>query len=224
MRLLIVEDDVRLGDVLRRGLAEQGHVVDVARDGEEGDAWARADAYDAIVLDLNLPKRDGLAVLRKLRSDRVVTPVLILTSRDTAEDVVEGLDAGADDFLRKPFVFSELEARLRAIVRRETRADTEATLIAGDLVFDLRSRKARRGARDLLLTGRESVFVEFFMRHRHELIRREALEDAVFHRESEVVSNVIDVYVSRIRAKLVAGGEAQVLHTVRRYGYRFEPT
>jgi DNA-binding response OmpR family regulator len=223
VRLLIVEDDFRLSDVLRRGLSEQGDVVDIAGDGDEGEAWARAGAYDAIVLDLNLPGRDGLTVLRALRAGGNATPVLILTSRDTAEDVVEGLDAGADDYLRKPFVFSELGARLRAIVRREGHPAREAALAAGDFFLDLRSRKARRGERDLLLTVRESVFFEFFMRHRDELIRREALEDAVFHRESEVVSNVIDVYVSRIRAKLVAGGEPQVLQTVRRYGFRFEP-
>jgi DNA-binding response OmpR family regulator len=136
---------------------------------------------------------------------------------------VAGLDAGADDYLRKPFAFSELQARLRAITRRGGRTTTESTLTAGDLVFDLRSRKARRGRRDLNLTLRETVFFEFFMRHRGELVRRETLEDAVFHRESEVVSNVIDVYVSRLRAKLVVGREPQVLHTVRGYGFRFEP-
>jgi DNA-binding response OmpR family regulator len=222
MRLLVIEDDFRLGDVLRRGLGEQGHVVDVASDGSDGEAWARDGAYEGIVLDLNLPKRDGLSVLRALRSAGISTPVLILTSRDTAEDVVDGLDAGADDYLRKPFVFSELYARLRAITRRDGRSTQEAVLSAGDIFFDLRSRRARRGDRDLNLTLRESVFLEFFLRHRGELIRREALEDAVFHRESEVVSNVIDVYVSRIRAKLVAGGEPQVLQTVRGHGFRFE--
>lgn len=223
MRLLIVEDDHRLSDVLRRGLAENGHVVDIASDGAEGEAWARETEYEGVVLDLNLPKRDGLTVLRRLRAAGIATPVLILTSRDTAQDVVEGLDAGADDYLRKPFVFAELQARLRAIARRDARSPQDTVLTAGEFDFDLRSRRARRGSRDLGLTQRESIFFEYFMRHPHELVRRAAIEDAVFHRESEVVSNVIDVYVSRIRAKLAAGGEAQVLNTVRGYGFRFEP-
>jgi DNA-binding response OmpR family regulator len=223
VRLLIVEDDLRLSDVLRRGLSDHGHVVDVALDGDEGAQWGRGAAYDAIVLDLNLPRRDGLTVLRGLRAESITTPVLILTSRDTSDDVVEGLDAGADDYLRKPFVFSELQARLRALVRRDTRTHVESELIAGDLRFDLRSRRASRGGRDLRLTLRESIFFEFFMRHQGELIRRKSLEDAVLSRESEVVSNVIDVYVGRLRAKLVTSGEAQVLRTVRGHGFLFEP-
>jgi DNA-binding response OmpR family regulator len=223
VRLLIVEDDLRLSDVLRRGLSDHGHVVDVALDGDEGAQWGREDAYDAIVLDLNLPRRDGLTVLRGLRAESITTPVLILTSRDTSEDVVEGLDAGADDYLRKPFVFTELQARLRALVRRDTRTHTESELVAGDLRFDLRSRRASRGERDLRLTLRESIFFEFFMRHQGELVRRATLEDAVLSRQSEVVSNVIDVYIGRLRAKLVTSGEVQVLRTVRGYGFRFEP-
>lgn len=223
MRLLIVEDDVRLGDVLRRGLCEEGHVVDVARDGEEGAVWSREDRYDAILLDLNLPKRDGLTILRDLRAGGVATPVMIMTSRDTAEDVVEGLEACADDYLRKPFVFSELHARLRAIARRTKRLQLAADLIVADLLFDLHTRRGMRGGRDLGLTMREGTFFEFFMRHCDELIHRKALEDAVLDRKSEIASNVIDVYVSRIRSKLVANGESQILHTVRGYGFRFEP-
>ena len=128
MRLLVVEDDVRLCDVLRRGLSEQGHVVDVAHDGEQGEAWAQGAPYDAVVLDVNLPKRDGLNVVRSLREQGVRTPVLMLTSRDTPQDAIAGLDAGADDYLRKPFVFGELEARLRTIVRRATPRTLNAQL------------------------------------------------------------------------------------------------
>ena len=221
MHLLIVEDDVRLSDVLRRGLGEAGHVVDVAHDGEEGETWAAGRPYDALILDVNLPKRDGLSVVRSLRARRVRTPVLLLTSRDTAQDVIEGLDAGADDYLRKPFVFGELEARLRSIIRRDTAESLDAELRCGDLIFDLRSRRARRRDRAIDLTARESAFLEYFMRNMDRLLTRRMIEDALFERESETTSNVVDVYVSRLRSKLTAGGEPQFLHTVRGAGYRF---
>lgn len=223
MRLLVVEDDLRLCDVLRRGLSEQGHVVDVARDGEEGESWARNASYDAVILDVNLPKRDGLNVVRSLRAHGVLTPVLMLTSRDTPEDVIAGLDAGADDYLRKPFVFGELEARLRTIVRRALSGKTlDAQLRVADLVFDLKSRRVRRREREIDLTAREAAFLEYFMRNPGRLVTRAMIEDALFERESETTSNVVEVYVSRLRAKLTAGREPQLLHTVRGAGYRFD--
>lgn len=221
MRLLVVEDDVRLCDVLRRGLTEQGHVVDVAHDGEEGENWAKGTPYDAVVLDVNLPKRDGLSVVRSLRGGGVRTPVLMLTSRDTTDDVIAGLDAGADDYLRKPFVFGELEARLRTIARRASTDAVDALLRVGDLCFDLRSRRAMRGNAEIDLTAREAAFLEYFMRNAGRLITRRMIEDALFERESETTSNVVEVYVSRLRAKLTAGGAQQLLHTVRGAGYRF---
>jgi DNA-binding response OmpR family regulator len=221
MRLLVVEDDLRLCDVLRRGLSEQGHVVDVVNDGEQGELWASAGTYDAVVLDVNLPKRDGLSVVRGLRTAEVRTPVLMLTSRDTPQDVIEGLDAGADDYLRKPFIFGELEARLRTIVRRTSTESLDAQLRVGDLTFDLGSRRVHRGDRELDLTAREAAFLEYFMRNAGRLITRAMLEDALFERESETTSNVVEVYVSRLRAKLTARREPQLLHTVRGAGYRF---
>lgn len=221
MRLLVVEDDVRLCDVLRRGLGEQGHVVDVAHDGEEGQTWAQGAPYDAVILDVNLPKVDGLSVVRTLRKRDVRTPVLMLTSRDTPDDVIAGLDAGADDYLRKPFVFGELEARLRTIVRRRSSEPLEAELRVRDLVFDLRSRLAKRGERKIDLTAREAAFLEYFMRNAGRLITRSMMEDALFERESETTSNVVEVYVSRLRSKITVGREAQLLHTIRGAGYRF---
>ncbi|HKU67486.1 MAG TPA: response regulator transcription factor [Candidatus Baltobacteraceae bacterium] len=221
MRLLIVEDDERLCDVLRRGLSEQSHVVDVARDGEEGETWAKHAPYDAIVLDVNLPKRDGLLVVRGLREGGVRTPVLILTSRDTPQDVIAGLDAGADDYLRKPFVFGELEARLRTIVRRASADTLDAQLRVADLVFDLHSRKVTRSGRPIELTAREGAFLEYFMRNAGRLVTRAMIEDALFERESETTSNVVEVYVSRLRSKLSAARAPQLLHTVRGAGYRF---
>lgn len=221
MRLLVVEDDARLCDVLRRGLSEQGHVVDVANDGESGETWAHGAAYDAVILDVNLPKRDGLSVVRSLRGRGVRTPVLVLTSRDTPADVIAGLDAGADDYLRKPFVFGELEARLRTIVRRGAPQTLDAQLRVADLVFDLQSRRVRRGAREIELTAREAGFLEYFMRNAGRVVTRSMIEDALFERESETTSNVVEVYVSRLRAKLTASREPQLLHTVRGAGYRF---
>jgi two-component system OmpR family response regulator len=222
MRLLVVEDDARLCDVLRRGLSEQGHVVDVAQDGEEGEYWALGGPYDAIILDVSLPKRDGLTVVRSLRGRGTQTPVLMLTSRDTPQDVIAGLDAGADDYLRKPFVFGELEARLRTIVRRASPAPAlDAQLRVHDLVLDLQSRRARRAGREVDLSPREVAFLEYFMRNAGLLVTRRMIEDALFERESETTSNVVEVYVSRLRAKLTAAHEPQLLHTVRGAGYRF---
>lgn len=221
MRLLVVEDDPRLSDVLRRGLTEQGHIVDVAADGENGQQWATGGSYDAVVLDVNLPKRDGLTVVRGLRASGVRTPVLILTSRDTTDDAIEGLDAGADDYLRKPFVFGELEARLRSIVRRVSPQTLNARLDIGDVSFDLGSRLVRRAGRPIDFTARETAFLEYFMRNAGRLVTRRMIEDALFERESDTTSNVVDVYVSRLRAKLTSHGEPQILHTVRGAGYRF---
>jgi two-component system OmpR family response regulator len=221
MRLLVVEDDLRLCSVIARGLSESGHVVDTVHDGGAAFDWAAQAKYDAIVLDVNLPVRNGIEVVRALRASSIVTPVLLLTSRDTTEDVIEGLDAGADDYLRKPFVFGELEARLRSVVRRSTAESLDSELRCGDLVFDLRSRTVRRGERTIDLTARESAFLEFFMRNAGALVSRSAIEDALFHRESDSGSNVVDVYVSRLRAKLTSAGENELLHTVRGGGYRF---
>jgi DNA-binding response OmpR family regulator len=146
---------------------------------------------------------------------------LILTSRDTTEDAIEGLDAGADDYLRKPFVFGELEARLRSITRRASAQTLDKTLEVGNVRFDLGSRLVMRGGRNIDLTARETAFLEYFMRNSGRLITRRMIEDALFDRESETTSNVVDVYVSRLRAKLTARGEPQILHTVRGAGYRF---
>ncbi|HEY9179345.1 MAG TPA: response regulator transcription factor, partial [Candidatus Baltobacteraceae bacterium] len=151
----------------------------------------------------------------------VRTPVLMLTSRDTPQDVIAGLDAGADDYLRKPFVFGELEARLRTIVRRSSAKTLDAQLRVADLVFDLGSRRARRNDRDIDLTAREAAFLEYFMRNAGRVISRSMIEDALFERESETTSNVVEVYVSRLRSKLTRARERQLLHTVRGAGYRF---
>jgi two-component system OmpR family response regulator len=220
VRLLIVEDDLRLCNVLQRGLREQGHVVDQAHDGEEGEHFAGSGSYDALIVDINMPVRDGLSLVSSLRQTGSETPVLILTSRDTAADVIEGLDAGADDYLRKPFVFAELEARLRALTRRKVARIATTRLQVADLIFEYSTRETRRGNRSVALTAREIGFLEYFMRNANRVVTRRMLEDAMFDRESKVVSNVIDVYVSRLRSKIATNGERQLLHTVRGIGYR----
>ncbi len=206
---------------MRRGLQDQGHVVDVAGDGDAGLALACEPEYDAIVLDLNLPGRDGLEVLRALRSSRVATPIVVATSRDETEDVVAGLDAGADDYIRKPFAMRELEARLRSVARREA-PPAPALLTIGNLSFDLSTRRVTRGDREIDLTARELAFLEYFMRNAGRVLTRPMIETALWNRTSETTSNVVDVYVRRLRVKIDAAGEPPLLQTVRGIGYRME--
>lgn len=220
MRLLIVEDDLQLCSVLTRGLEEQGHVIDLANDGEEGEQCAADGTYDAAIVDLKLPRRDGLTLVRSLRSCGSDLPVLVLTSRDTAADIVAGLDAGADDYLRKPFVFAELEARLRSITRRRASHPSGQELRVHDLVFDIAARRVRRRNREINLTNRELAFLEYLMRNANRVVTRRMLEEAMFDHASDVTSNVVDVYISRIRSKIGAGAEQRLLHTVRGVGYR----
>ncbi len=221
MRLLIVEDDDPLRGLLQRGLAEDGHVVDALANGGECAAYLAAARYDALILDLNLPGESGLAILRRLRTGGFKTPVLVLTARDGTDDVIEGLDAGADDYLRKPFAFAELEARLRSVVRRSP-TWSDNTLRVGDLTFDCVTRCGRRGDRDLDLTGKEGAFLEVMLRNEGRTVTRRMLEDALWDRERDPGSNVLDVYARRLRVKLCASNEPQVLQTVRGLGYRLE--
>ncbi|MGB6520154.1 MAG: response regulator transcription factor [Candidatus Cybelea sp.] len=221
MRILIIEDDTPLRALLRRGLSEDGHVVDALPDGRDCTSYLREAPYDALILDLNLPFEDGLSVLRRLRGGGYRVPVLILTARDGGRDVVAGLDAGADDYLRKPFAFDELEARLRSLARRPANW-IESVLTFGDVVFDAETRQAHRGERDLALTAKEALFLEVMMRNQARTVTRRMLEERLWDRESERGSNVLDVYARRLRKKLTEQGEPQVLHTLRGLGYRLE--
>jgi two-component system OmpR family response regulator len=207
--------------VLLRALEEGGHVVDTAADGPTGESMGADDSYDAIVLDVMLPGRDGIAVVGALRELGVRTPVLMLTARITEGDTVAGLDAGADDYLRKPFGISELQARLRSLSRREPRERPPA-MSCGGVTYDPVSRRATRSGRVLDLTYRETIFLEYFLRNAGRALSREMIAAALWPSSSEIGSNVIDVYVRRLRAKLSASGEAPVLHTVRGIGYRLD--
>lgn len=219
MRVLIVEDDASLRRLIARGLQEDGHIADALPDGRDCVEFLRATAYDVAVLDLNLPYRDGLLVLRDVRERGIRTPILLLTARVDAHDVVNGLDAGADDYLRKPFALDELHARLRSLTRRPS-TWTDDLLRCGDLVFDRRTREARRGERLIDLTSKEIALLETLMRNAGRTVTREALIDAVWDRTADLGSNVLDVYARRLRVKLSAVGEPPLIHTVRGVGFK----
>lgn len=217
--MLIVEDDEPLRALLRRGLSEGGYVVDAITDGRDCAEYLDGAQYDVLVLDLNLPGEDGISLLRRLRDQSHRVPVLILTARDGAADVVAGLDAGADDYLRKPFSFDELEARLRSLARRPPSL-VDPVLHFGDIVYHAETRQARRGERELHLTAKEGLFLEVLMRNAGHTVTRRMLEDRLWDAESDRSSNVLDVYARRLRKKLTERGEPQVLQTLRGLGYR----
>lgn len=223
MKILIVEDNAALAEVIRRGLAESGHVVDVEHDGLAAEPAACSGSYDAILLDVMLPGKDGLSLARSLRSAGVRTPILMVTARDTVEDTIGGLDAGADDYLRKPFAFGELEARLRSITRRDPPA-TANILRVDSLTLDLSTRLVKRAETPVNLSARETAFLEYFMRNAGLLLTRQMLENALWESGRETTSNVIEVYVRRLRTKLSPDGESELIHTVRGSGYRFGAT
>ncbi|HLZ72800.1 MAG TPA: response regulator transcription factor [Dehalococcoidia bacterium] len=219
MRVLVVEDDRRLVRALRRVLEEERYVVDEAFDGVDGEELARAGEYDAIVLDWMLPGRDGVSICRNLRRARVATPILMLTARDTVERRVEGLDAGADDYLVKPFASIELLARLRSISRRRTDELPEARLSAADLEMDLLRHQVTRGGKPIELTAREFALLEYFLRHPGQALTRTQILAAVWRYDTEVISNVVDIYVHYLRDKIDQGFAKKLLHTIRGVGY-----
>jgi two-component system, OmpR family, response regulator MprA len=216
-RVLVVEDDEDIADVLRRSLRQEGHEVRAAFDGEEALAVAAEFMPDLVVLDLGLPKLDGVEVCRRLRASSDV-PILILTARTDTGDRVEGLDAGADDYLVKPFERAELLARLRALMRRRPPRGT-ASLKVGDLVLNPGTREVLRGERTLDLTNREFELLEFLMRNERLVISRERLLEEVWGYDPTSMTNTIDVFISNLRRKLEEGGEDRILHTKRGAGY-----
>ncbi len=219
MRVLVVEDEPRLGQLLVRGLGEEGHPTDLAATGEAALWMATAAPYDVIVLDVMLPGMNGFATCRELRTRGVWTPVLMLTARDAIEDRIEGLDTGADDYLIKPFAFSELLARLRALARRAP-AERPPELRVGDLRLDPALHRAWRGESELELTAKEFVLLEAFMRRPGQALSRVQLLDAAWDIAFESQSNVIDVYVRYLRRKIDRPFGRHSLETVRGVGYR----
>ena len=221
MRVLVVEDDASIRSVLVRGLTEEGFAVDQAADGEDGLCKAPDPAYDLIVLDLILPKRDGLSLLRQLRSQGITTPVLILTARDAVSERIRGLDGGADDYLIKPFAFEELLARMRALLRRSRRV-FDPVLRAGPLVLDRSTRRVSWNDANVELSNREFSILEYLMQHRGEVLSRTRIYEHVWNEQMEFVSNVIDVHIKEIRRKLGRVGGRDIIGTVRGAGYRLE--
>ena len=218
MRILLVEDDRKVASFIRKGLMEEGHAVDVAPDGETGLAMGLDRPHDVIVLDVMLPGKSGVQVVRELRQAKVATPVLLLTARDAVEDKVQGLDAGADDYLTKPFAFAELLARVRALLRRG--ATTQVPLIqVADLTLDPARRTVKRGGEPIPLTNREFALLEYFMRNPGRVLTRTMITEHVWDYSFDSATNVIDVYVNYLRRKIDAGRERKLIHTVRGVGY-----
>jgi two-component system, OmpR family, copper resistance phosphate regulon response regulator CusR len=217
-RLLVIEDQKKLLQSLHRGLEEEGYEVVAAATGEQGYYAATTGAVDAVVLDLMLPGRDGLQVLRDLRANGFGRPVLILTARDTVEDRVHGLDGGADDYLVKPFAFAELLARIRALLRRGA-SGRDLFLRADDLEMDLLARRVVRGGVELDLTRREFELLEYLLRHKNATVTREMIAREVWKDAGGMLTNTIDVYVTLLRKKVERPGGKQLIHTVRGVGY-----
>jgi len=219
MRVLVVEDEPGIAQFIRQGLREAGYAVDVAHDGQEGLDYAYVAEYDVFVLDILLPKLDGLDVLRALRTRGVKTPVLLLTAKDTVEDRVRGLDSGADDYLVKPFAFPELVARLRALLRRPP-LQMDPVLHLGDLEMDTARREVRRSGRLIELSPREFTLLEYLLRHPRQVLTRTQLAEHVWNFDFFNDSNVVDVYIGYLRRKIDRGYDRPLLQTVRGVGYR----
>jgi heavy metal response regulator len=218
MRILIIEDEKKVAGFIKKGLEEETYAVDVAYDGEEGFHLAAMNQYDMIILDLMLPKMDGLEVLTRLRDKKVSTPILLLTAKDAVEDKVTGLNKGADDYLTKPFAFSELLARLRSLLRRG-QAETQTDLKVGDLILDMVSHKVSRDGEEIELTGKEYSLLEYFMRNEGKVLTRTMIAEHVWDYNFDTFTNVIDVYVNHLRKKIDKKYPAKLLHTLRGVGY-----
>ena len=214
----MVEDEQKMAAFIKRGLEEEGMAVDVAADGEDGFFQAAVGNYDLIILDISLPRLDGLEVCRRLRGERVAAPILLLTARDSVEMKVSGLDSGADDYLTKPFAFAELLARLRALSRRN-RAEVNMQLQVGDLKLDPLTRRVTRGGRSIQLTSKEFALLECFMRHPDQVLSRTILAEKVWDEAFDAFTNVIDVYVNYLRNKIDRDFSPKLIHTVRGAGY-----
>jgi DNA-binding response OmpR family regulator len=218
MRILIVEDDQKLARQLQKGLAEQGYTATLAFEGHEGLHTARSEPFDVFVLDVMLPGIDGFSLVRRLRASGSVTPILLLTARDTAEDIVMGLDAGADDYLTKPFSFKVLVARLRALSRRK-QVEPRTHLHIADLVLDSPRHEVKRAGVPIPLTPREFELLELLLRNSGRVLTRSRLIEAVWGSERDVESNTLDVFISQLRTKLEAAGMSKLIHTIRGIGY-----
>ena len=218
MRILIVEDEKKVAGFIKKGLEEETYAIDVAYDGEEGLHLGAEGQYDLIILDIMLPKVDGLEVLSQLRTQGSDVPILLLTAKDAVDDRVTGLNKGADDYLTKPFAFSELLARVRVLLRRG-KAEVKTILQISDLTLDLVSHKVNRGEDEIELTGKEYSLLEYFMRNQEKVLTRTMIAEHVWDYNFDTFTNVIDVYINHLRKKIDKGRQRKLLHTLRGVGY-----
>ena len=219
MRVLIVEDDPKIASFVAKGLKQSGFAVDKAGNGQEGLELARAAPYDAAIIDIMLPRLDGLSLIERLRAEGIRTPVLILSARHAVDDKVRGFQTGGDDYLTKPFSFEELLARVQALIRRATMSAPASTLEAGDLSMDLARREVQRGGKRLELQPREYSLLEYLLRNAGMVVSKTMILEHVWDYHFDPQTNVVDVLVHRLRAKIDEGFEPKLLHTVRGVGY-----
>ncbi len=218
MKILVVEDEKKVARFLKAGLEGEGHAVETARDGESAEQIGLSNDFDVIILDLMLPKKNGIEVLRTLRTNGRTTPVLILTAKSALEEKVEGLDAGADDYLIKPFAFEELIARIRSLGRRVS-ADKSTVLKVADLELDTITRKAKRSGKEIELTNREYALLEYFVRNINRVLTRTIISEHIWEYDFDTGTNIVEVYISHLRNKIDSGFERKLIHTVRGSGY-----
>jgi heavy metal response regulator len=218
MRILVVEDEKKVAGFIRQGLEEEHYSVDVAYDGEAGLQMAETERYDLLVLDVMLPKRSGLDLMKEFRARGGTVPVLILTAKGAIDDKVAGLDSGADDYLTKPFAFAELLARVRSLLRRSSK-DKSTVLSIADLELDTVTHKARRAGRIIELTAKEYALLEYFLRNKERVLSRTIIAEHIWDYNFDTGTNIIDVYVNHLRNKIEGQGETKLIHTVRGVGY-----
>jgi heavy metal response regulator len=218
MRILLVEDEKKVASFIKKGLEEEYYTVDVAFDGKEGSKLALSEEYDLIILDLMLPYKDGMTILKEIRDAKLAVPVLILTAKGSVHDKVTGLDSGADDYLAKPFSFDELLARVRALLRRYS-SEKSILLKADDLKMDLQSRKVFRGNKEIQLTSKEFSILEYLLRNKNRIVTRTKLIEHIYEYNFDPETNLIDVYINKLRNKIDKGFDKQLIHTIRGAGY-----
>ncbi|HYM15379.1 MAG TPA: response regulator transcription factor [Dehalococcoidia bacterium] len=223
MKILLAEDDLRLARAVRRVFEEESHSVDIVGDGKHAFDMASNGAFDVMVLDVMLPEMDGFEVCKRMRTGGVQTPVLMLTARTDVQDRVKGLDAGADDYMVKPFAVAELMARVRALGRRGARANGRDQLRAGDLTLDISRHSAIRGDHEIELTVKEFQLLELLLRHQGQVLTRAQILDHVWQYDRDFASNVVDIYIHYLRNKIDKGFKNQLIHTVRGVGYTLKP-
>ena len=218
MKILIVEDEKKVAKFVQQGLEEEHYAVDVVHDGDHGSIAALTKDYDLIILDILLPKRDGITIVKELRAQRITTPVLMLTAKTSIDNKVEGLDSGADDYLTKPFSFAELLARVRSLLRRGA-VEKSTVLKVADLHLDTVAHKAKRGDKVIELTAREYALLEYFMRNVNRALTRTIISEHIWNYNFDTGTNVVDVYVNHLRSKVDEGFSKRLIHTVRGVGY-----